>query len=76
MSAVVWSTEYALPVEKDELRREGETSHSQGETSDIILPNESLCYALCLTKSQKNTAIVVCAPQCATEVCVICVHLK
>ncbi len=31
----------SLPVEKDDLRREGETSCLRGETSDIILLNKS-----------------------------------
>ncbi len=56
----------------ERLRREGETSCSQGETGDIILLNESLrfiqnvasCYALCLTKESVNTATLVHAPVC------------
>ncbi len=54
----------------ERLRREGETTHSHGETGDIILLNESLrfiqnvasCYALCLTKESVNTATLVHAP--------------
>ncbi len=59
-------------------------SRSRGETSDIILLNESLrfiqnvasCYALCLTKESVNTATLVHAPACV-RVCVCvraCVH--
>ncbi len=62
----------------ERLRREGETSRSWGETSDIILLNESLrfiqnvasCYALCLTKELVNTATLVHAPAVCVYVCV------
>lgn len=50
--------------------------HYSTEWKLRFIKKVTICYALCLTKSQKNTAIVVRAPQCATEVCVICVHLK
>ncbi len=67
-SAAVWCFECAANSAGGErLRREGETSHSRGETGDIILLNESLrfiqnvasCYALCLTKESVNTATLV-----------------
>ncbi len=67
----------------ERLRREGETSRSRGETSDIILLNESLrfiqnvasCYALCLTKESVNTATLVHARVCV-RVCVRACHAR
>ncbi len=56
-------------------------SCSWGETSDIILLNESLrfiqnvasCYALCLTKESVNTATLVHAPACVCVCLCLCV---
>ncbi len=52
----------------------------RGETSDIILLNESLrfiqnvasCYALCLTKESVNTATLVHAPACVRACVCVC----
>ncbi len=57
---------------------------SRGETSDIILLNESLrfiqnvasCYALCLTKALINTATLVHAPACVCVRACVRVRLK